>query len=63
MTEEEATIETKKLFGNDSFTEVDRDEGLTRYYVGALPKTPGPYTGFMGFSWEQALEAAKRAIN
>lgn len=59
MTEEEATIETVKLFGEDSFTEFDDLGGLNRYYVGPLPTTPGPYTGFMGYSFEEALKFAK----
>ena len=58
MTEKQARIETIKLFGEDSFTEVDRNENLTRYYVGRCPTEPGPYTGFMAFSWEEALEQA-----
>lgn len=49
MTEQEAVVETRKLFGEDSFTECDDAGGIDRYYVGALPRTPGPYTGFMGF--------------
>lgn len=61
MTEAEAASETIKLFGEDSFTEFDDAGGIDRYYVGVLPTTPGPYTGFMGFSWEEALEFAKRS--
>jgi len=61
MTEEEARVETVKLFGEDSFTEFDDAGGMDRYYVGALPKTPGSYQGFMGFSWEQALDLARTA--
>jgi hypothetical protein len=60
MREHEARTETIKLYGEDSFTERDFTGGLTRYYVGQLPKTPGPYTGFMGFSWEEALYHARR---
>ena len=59
MTYEEAEIETKKLFGEDSFTEVDDHGGIDRYYVGALPISPGPYQGFMGFSWDEALDFAR----
>lgn len=59
MTEIEAVIETKRLFGEDSFTEFDDHGGIDRYYVGALPKVPGAYMGFMGFSWEEALRFAK----
>jgi len=59
MTEAEATIETIKLFGEDSFTEFDDAGGMDRYYVGALPSEQGPYVGFMGFSWEEALGFAK----
>lgn len=61
MTQEEAFIETEKMFGKDSVAEVDRGQAVTRYYVGECPKTPGPYTGFMGFSWEQALEFARES--
>lgn len=63
MTEAEATIETVKLFGEDSFTEFDDAGGMERYYVGRLPTDPGPYTGFMGFSWEEALEFAELSRN
>lgn len=59
MTEKDAIAETKKLFGEDSFAEFDVYGGIDRYYVGALPKSPGAYTGFMGFSWEEALKLAK----
>lgn len=61
MTFEEATAETKKLFGEDSFTEQDDHAGAhgMRYYVGKTPTSPGAYEGFMGFSWEEALEFAK----
>lgn len=62
MTEEEATVETKALFGEDSFTEFDDAGGIDRYYVGALPSSPGPYIGFMGFSWEQVVKLAKASI-
>ena len=57
MTLKKAIIETKKLFGKDSFTEKD-NQG--RYYVGACPTVPGVYTGFMGHSWQNVLiDAAK----
>lgn len=59
MTEEQARIETVKLFGEDSFTETDDEGEIIRYYVGACPKTAGPYQGFMGFSWKEALDFAK----
>lgn len=59
MTEDEARIETIAIFGEDSFTELDDFGGIDRYYVGALPKLPGPYTGFMGRSWEEALSFAE----
>lgn len=59
MNEDEARIETIKLFGEDSFTEEDDAGGMVRYYIGALPKKPGTYTGFMGFSWEEALKFAE----
>lgn len=59
MTEEEATIATKDLFGEDSFTEADDTGGVMRYYVGALPTIAGPYQGFMGYSWEEALSFAR----
>lgn len=59
MTAEEAEVETVKLFGKDSFAETDGDG---RYYVGRLPTIPGPYQGFMGHSWEQALAFAKRSV-
>ncbi len=62
MTEDEAIAETKKLFGEDSFTEFDDAGGIDRYYVGALPSSPGPYIGFMGFSWEEAVGLAKASI-
>lgn len=62
MTEEEATVETKRLFGEDSFTEYDDAGGIDRYYIGALPISPGAYIGFMGFSWAQAVELAKASI-
>lgn len=63
MTEVEARKQTIKLFGEDSFTERDFSGGLTRFYVGPLPKKPGKYTGFMGFSWEEALRHAAAAEN
>ena len=59
---EEAEAETIKLFGEDSFTEFDAGGALVpqrRYYVGKCPIEPGAYTGFMGYSWEEALELAK----
>lgn len=62
MTQEEAEAEAVKLFGDDCFAEVDREAGLTRYYVGACPKTPGPYQAFMGFSWEEALGLARQSL-
>lgn len=58
MTEEEAKVETVKLFGSDSFAEHDDEGEGRRYYVGACPTEPGAYQGFMGFSWEQALQLA-----
>lgn len=63
MTIEEATAETKKLFGEDSFTEFDDDgpEGR-RYYVGGCPTEPGTYPGFMGYSWEEALDLARKSL-
>jgi len=57
----EAVIETKSLFGEDSFTESDYQTENRRYYVGACPKSPGVYQGFMGFSWREALDYAKGA--
>lgn len=62
MTEEEAVKVTKELFGEDSFTEFDDYGGTDRYYVGRLPTSPGSYTGFMGFSWEEALAFARGSI-
>lgn len=62
MTYEEAILETRKLFGDDSFAECDdqeNDNGIKRYYVGRCPKLPGIYQGYMGFSWEEALDYAK----
>lgn len=59
---EEAEAETIKLFGEDSFTESDDLGERVRYYVGACPKTPGAYQGFMGFSWEEALRFAKASL-
>lgn len=59
MTEEKARAVTVELFGEGSFTEFDDAGGIDRYYVGALPTESGPYTGFMGFSWEEALELAR----
>lgn len=63
MTEEEARAKTIKLFGEDSFTEFDGAGGMNRYYVGALPKTPGSYQGFMGFSWEEVLGIAREVVS
>lgn len=63
MEYEEAELETIKLFGEDSFTESDDHGSQVRYYVGACPKTPGSYKGFMGFSWEEALNLAKESTN
>ena len=60
MTQEEATVETKKLFGEDSFTEHDDQVPGRRYYVGQCPIFAGAYTGFMGYSWEAALAQAKK---
>ena len=60
MTEEEAVAATQELFGSDSFTECCDEEEPKRYYVGALPKASGPYIGYMGFSWEEALDFARR---
>lgn len=62
MTEEEARVETIKLFGPDSFTEFDDDGECRRFYVGACPTEPGVYQGFMGFSWAQALLFAAQDI-
>lgn len=62
MSEEEATIETKRLFGEDSFTEFDDDGPGRRFYVGACPTEPGAYQGFMGYSWEEALSFAKASL-
>jgi len=59
MSDEQAVIETKKLFGEDSFAEFDDQDQPRRYYVGACPKSPGVYQGFMGFSWQEALDYAK----
>lgn len=59
MTDEEARRETIKLFGDESFTEQDDFGGIDRFYVGALPKAPGLYSAFMGFSWEEALRFAR----
>jgi hypothetical protein len=57
MTIAEAVEETIKLFGEDSFSEQEGE----RFYVGKLPTVPGPYRGFMGFSWEEALDFARQA--
>lgn len=62
MNEEEARTETIKLFGEDSFTEFDDNGPGRRYYVGACPTSPGPYQGFMGYRWEEALMYAKSFI-
>lgn len=59
MTEQEARTATIELFGEDSFTEFDDAGGMDRYYVGALPTTPGTYKGYMGFSWEEVLQFAQ----
>lgn len=61
MTNKEAEQETIKLFGEDSFTESDiaPDGEHSRYYVGACPSISGIYKGYMGFSWEEALEFAR----
>lgn len=61
MTDEDARAETIKIFGEDSFTEDDEYGGSICYFVGPLPSQPGPYTGFMGFTWEEALRLAKEA--
>lgn len=63
MTEAEARKQTIKLFGEDSFTEQDFSSGMTRFYVGQWPRKPGKYTGFMGFSWDEALRHAADAEN
>lgn len=62
MTEDEARAQTVEMFGEDSFTEYDDFGGMDRYYIGALPKLPGRYEGFMGFSWEEALDFAKENV-
>jgi len=66
MTYKNAVLETKKLFGKDSFTEHDEIEThkflYKRYYVGECPKSPGAYQGFMGFSWEEALAHARKRV-
>lgn len=59
MTENEARSKTIELFGEDSFTEEDDFGGITRFYVGALPREAGAYIGYMGFSWEQVLDLAE----
>jgi len=63
MNIEQAEVETREIFGPDSFTETDEAyaNGQTRYYVGACPTVPGEYRGFMGFSWEEALGFARGA--
>lgn len=63
MSEEEARAETVRLLGKDSFAEFD-DEGPEgrRFYVGRLPTVPGPYQGFMGYSWEEALSHARASV-
>ncbi len=63
MTEAEAELEAKRLFGEDSFAEYDDEQQNRRYYIGACPKLPGEYTGFMGFSWEEAFNYAKRFVD
>ena len=59
MTFAKAIIETKKLFGEDSFTERD-DQG--RYYIGACPVVPGAYQGFMGYSWQDVVTDAAKSM-
>lgn len=61
MTDQQAEQEAVKIFGKDSFAEFD-DEGPSgrRFYVGACPTEAGLYTGFMGYSWEEALELARK---
>jgi len=59
VTHKQATLETKKLFGEDSFTEYDDGERSRRYYVGRCPTSPGVYQGFMGYSWEEVLDYAR----
>ena len=59
MSQTDALKETKKMFGEDSFAEFD-DDKKRRFYVGACPKLPGAYLGFMGFSWQEALDYAKK---
>ena len=59
MTLKKAIIETKKLFGEDSFTESD-NQG--RYYIGACPVVPGAYRGFMGYSWQDVLIDAALSV-
>lgn len=61
MTDKEAVIETKRIFGEDSFTEHDGQVQGRRYYVGACPVAPGMYRGYMGYSWEAALNYAKES--
>lgn len=63
MTQREAEAETKMIFGESSFTECEVDGEVFKYYVGAIPKDPGRYEGYMGFSWDQALEFARNGIN
>lgn len=65
MTYKKAVLETKKLFGEDSFTErdeVNHKHRFRRYYVGKCPKSPGAYQGFMGYSWEEALALARKKV-
>lgn len=62
MTEDEARAQTIEIFGEESFTGYDDSGGRDRYYVGVLPKTPGEYMGFMGFSWEESLEFARKHL-
>lgn len=61
MTEKDAIRIAEQRFGKDSFAEYDVPEEGRRYYVGPCPKRPGPYIGYMGFSWEEAFLAADSA--
>jgi hypothetical protein len=64
MRYELAVKETKKLFGEDSFTESDETaDGRERCYIGRCPTTPGKYEGYMAFSWEEVLELARASLN
>jgi len=53
MTFEQAEIEVIRLFGEDNFMEHDEEEG--KYYIGEMPREAGAYTGYMGYSWEEAI--------